>query len=49
MLEERAATSGDLDKLEEHADRNLVKVNRYKCKVLHLGRMSPPAVVPAGT
>lgn len=30
MLEERAATSGDLDKLEEHADRNLVEVNRYK-------------------
>lgn len=41
MLEERAATSGDLDKLEECADRNLVKVNRDKCKVLHLGRMSP--------
>lgn len=36
MLEGRAATSGDLDKLGECADRNLVKVNRDKCKVLHL-------------
>lgn len=41
VLEERAATSGDLDKPEECADRNLAKVNRDKCKVLHLGRTSP--------
>lgn len=40
MLEERAATSGNLEKLEECADRNLVKVKRDKCKVRHLGRMS---------
>lgn len=41
MLEERAAASGNLEKLEQCADRNLVKVNSNKCKVLHLGRMSP--------
>lgn len=41
MLEERAATQGDLDRLEECADRDLMKVNRDKCKVLHLGRTNP--------
>lgn len=41
MLEKRGCHSGPLDKLEECADKNLVKVNREKCKVLHLGRMSP--------
>lgn len=41
MLAERAATQGDLDRLEECADRNLTKVNKDKRKVLHLGRMSP--------
>lgn len=41
ILEERAATQENLDRLEECADRNLTKVNRDKCKVLHLGRTSP--------
>jgi len=30
----------DLDRLEERSSRNLVKLNKNKCQVLHLGRYS---------
>ncbi|KAK4825434.1 hypothetical protein QYF61_027464 [Mycteria americana] len=36
MLEGRAAIQIDLDRLEEWADRNLMKISEEKCKVLHL-------------
>jgi len=33
-------TREDLSRLEKWADRNLVHLNKGKCKVLHLGRTS---------
>ncbi|PKU45149.1 rna-directed dna polymerase from mobile element jockey-like [Limosa lapponica baueri] len=39
--EGRATLQKDLDKLEEWANKNLIKVNKYKCKVLHLGKHNP--------
>ena len=33
--EGRAALQGDLDRLEEWASKNLMKVNKEKCKVVH--------------
>lgn len=38
IVEDRAAVHRDMDKLEEWANRNLMKLNRGKCKALHLGR-----------
>ncbi|GAB0185958.1 mitochondrial enolase superfamily member 1 [Grus japonensis] len=39
--EGRATLHNDLDKLEEWANKNLMKFSKDKCKVLHLGKHHP--------
>ncbi|KAK4809950.1 LOW QUALITY PROTEIN: hypothetical protein QYF61_002907 [Mycteria americana] len=41
--EGRATLQEGLDRLEERANKNLMKFNKDKCKVLHLGKHNPGA------
>ncbi|PKU42992.1 rna-directed dna polymerase from mobile element jockey-like [Limosa lapponica baueri] len=40
-LEGRVTLQEDLDRLEERANKNLMKFKKDKCKVLHLGKYNP--------
>ena len=48
-LERRATLQGDLDRMEEWANKNLMKFNKGKCKILHLGKHNLGAQHSLGT
>lgn len=37
-----AAIRSNLDRLEKCTNKNVIKFNKGKCKILHLGRNNPP-------